>query len=86
MSAFGMTAAGEWSNAITDCGLWVNGVGLDTQYKGTYPGTWPTVGSCTPWTDWQNCKIWYHEARHYELRARQDGCLAGLVESYDRYL
>lgn len=54
MSAFGMTAAGEWSNAVTDCGLWVNGVGLGTRYEGTYPGTWPTIGSCTPWADWQN--------------------------------
>lgn len=54
MSAFGMTNAGEWSNAVTDCGLFVNGVGLGTRYEGTYPGSWPKVGSCTPWTDWQN--------------------------------
>lgn len=55
MSAFGLTAAGEFSNAVTDCGLYVNGVGLGTRYEGTYtPGTWPAIGSCTPWTDWQN--------------------------------
>ena len=54
MAAFGLTAAGEWSNAVTDCGLWVNGVGLGTRYEGTYTGTWPVVGSCTPWTDWQS--------------------------------
>ncbi|KAL4065459.1 glycoside hydrolase family 5 protein [Scleroderma citrinum] len=54
MSAFGMTAAGEWSNAVTDCGLWVNGVGLGTRYEGTYPGDWPKVGNCTSWTDWRN--------------------------------
>ncbi|KAF9228587.1 glycoside hydrolase family 5 protein [Gyrodon lividus] len=53
MSAFGLSAAGEFSNAVTDCGLWVNGVGLGTRYEGTYPGNWPVVGSCTPWTDWQ---------------------------------
>ncbi|KAH7889854.1 exo-beta-1,3-glucanase [Phlebopus sp. FC_14] len=54
MAVFGMSAAGEWSNAVTDCGLWVNGVGLGTRYEGTYPGDWPVVGNCTPWTDWQN--------------------------------
>ncbi|KAG6334871.1 hypothetical protein ID866_4212 [Astraeus odoratus] len=54
MSAFGLTGAGEWSNAVTDCGLWVNGVGLGTRYEGTYPGDWPAVGNCTTWTDWQN--------------------------------
>jgi len=55
MTAFGMTTAGEFSNAVTDCGLWVNGVGLGTRYEGTYtPGTWPVIGSCSSWTDWQN--------------------------------
>ncbi|KAI6036772.1 exo-beta-1,3-glucanase [Pisolithus microcarpus] len=54
MSAFGMTTAGEWSNAVTDCGLWVNGVGLGSRYEGTYPGSWPVVGNCTSWIDWQN--------------------------------
>jgi aryl-phospho-beta-D-glucosidase BglC (GH1 family) len=54
MSAFGMTTAGEWSNAVTDCGLWVNGVGLGTRYEGNYTGdTSPAVGSCEPWTNWQ---------------------------------
>jgi glucan 1,3-beta-glucosidase len=54
MAAFGLTAAGEFSNAVTDCGLWVNGVGLGTRYEGTYTGSWPDIGSCTPWTDWQS--------------------------------
>ncbi|KAL6305370.1 glycoside hydrolase superfamily [Sparassis latifolia] len=54
MSAFGLTTAGEFSNAINDCGLWVNGVNLGTRYEGTYTGSWPVIGSCTPWTDWQN--------------------------------
>jgi hypothetical protein len=53
MGAFGLSAAGEFSNAVTDCGLWVNGVGLGTRYEGTYTGTWPVVGNCTSWTDWQ---------------------------------
>ncbi|KAF9239593.1 exo-beta-1,3-glucanase [Melanogaster broomeanus] len=47
MGAFGLSGAGEFSNAVTDCGLWVNGVGQGTR-------SWPVVGSCTPWTDWQN--------------------------------
>ncbi|KAH0830445.1 exo-beta-1,3-glucanase [Lanmaoa asiatica] len=54
MAAFGLSAAGEFSNAVTDCGLWVNGVGLGTRYEGNYTGSWPVIGSCTPWTDWQN--------------------------------
>lgn len=54
MGAFGLTNAGEWSNAITDCGLFLNGVGLGTRYEGTYPGG-PTnaVGSCADVTNWQ---------------------------------
>ncbi|EIN07519.1 glycoside hydrolase family 5 protein [Punctularia strigosozonata HHB-11173 SS5] len=52
MDAFGMTGAGEWSNAVTDCGKWVNGVNLGTRYEGSYAG-FPAVGSCDPWTDWQ---------------------------------
>ncbi|KZT28462.1 glycoside hydrolase family 5 protein [Neolentinus lepideus HHB14362 ss-1] len=52
MTAFGMTAAGEFSNAVTDCGKWVNGVNLGARYDGTYTGTWPSQGSCDPWTDW----------------------------------
>ncbi|KAF8436891.1 glycoside hydrolase family 5 protein [Boletus edulis BED1] len=54
MGAFGLTTAGEFSNAVTDCGLWVNGVGLGTRYEGTYTGNWPVVGSCTPWINYQN--------------------------------
>lgn len=54
MGAFGLSGAGEFSNAVTDCGLWVNGVGLGTRYEGNYTGTWPVIGSCTPWNDWQD--------------------------------
>ncbi|EDR10975.1 glycoside hydrolase family 5 protein, partial [Laccaria bicolor S238N-H82] len=54
MSNFGLTTAGEWSNAVTDCGLYLNGVNLGTRYEGTYQGSTSRVGSCTPWTDWQN--------------------------------
>jgi hypothetical protein len=53
MGAFGLTSAGEWSNALNDCGLWVNGVNLGTRYEGTYAADpSPRIGSCDPWTDW----------------------------------
>jgi len=52
MSAFGLTAAGEFSNAINDCGLFVNGVGLGTRYEGTYEGAGSKVGDCAPWEDY----------------------------------
>lgn len=56
MTNFGMTTAGEFSNAVTDCGLFLNNVGEGTRYEGTYSsgGPWPKQGSCTPWTDWQS--------------------------------
>ena len=56
MTDFGMTTAGEFSNAVTDCGLFLNNVGEGTRYEGTYStgGPWPSQGSCTPWTDWQS--------------------------------
>ncbi|KAF9567579.1 exo-beta-1,3-glucanase [Agrocybe pediades] len=55
MASFGLTTAGEFSNAVTDCGLFLNGVNLGTRYEGNYtPGVWPRIGDCTPWTDWQN--------------------------------
>jgi aryl-phospho-beta-D-glucosidase BglC (GH1 family) len=54
MTAFGLTTAGEFSNAINDCGLFVNGVGLGTRYDGTYTtgGPWPKVGDCGQWNDY----------------------------------
>ncbi|KAF9265121.1 glycoside hydrolase [Marasmius fiardii PR-910] len=55
MAAFGLSVAGEWSNAINDCGLWLNGIPEGTRYDGTYTaGKTTAVGSCDKWTDWQN--------------------------------
>ncbi|KAJ7581427.1 exo-beta-1,3-glucanase [Mycena floridula] len=55
MGGFGLTTAGEWSNGVNDCGLWLTGPDQGTRYEGTYYiGTWPRIGSCTPWTDYQN--------------------------------
>src|ERR1700722_470458 len=55
MGAFGLSTNGEFSNAVTDCGQWVNGVAQGARYDGTYvDGTWPVVGDCSTCTDWQN--------------------------------
>ncbi|KAJ8517303.1 hypothetical protein ONZ45_g5473 [Pleurotus djamor] len=49
---FGVTNAGEWSLAVTDCGLYLNGVNLGTRYEGTFAGSPGRVGDCADWTDW----------------------------------
>lgn len=52
-SDFGVTTAGEWSLAINDCGLYLNGVGSGTRWEGTlstYNGV--SGGSCDEWNDW----------------------------------
>lgn len=55
MKQFGLTITGEFSNAINDCGLWVNGVNQGSRYDGTYYlGGFPFVGDCTSWQDWQS--------------------------------
>ncbi|CAE6415024.1 unnamed protein product [Rhizoctonia solani] len=56
MKNFGFIAAGEWSNAMNDCGLNVNGVDLGTRYEGTYigfAGRGLGAGACDQWTDYQ---------------------------------
>jgi hypothetical protein len=55
MGDFGLTVAGEFSNAITDCGLYVTGIGMGTRYEGTYNGGGgQKFGDCAQWTDYQN--------------------------------
>jgi glucan 1,3-beta-glucosidase len=51
MGAFGFTAAGEWSVAVTDCGTFVNGAGLGARYDGTFDGA-QAIGSCAPWLNY----------------------------------
>jgi len=51
-NGFGLTNAGEWSNAVNDCGLFLNGVGLGTRYEGTFIEPSPRIGSCSEWTDY----------------------------------
>jgi glucan 1,3-beta-glucosidase len=36
---------GEWSGALTDCSLWLNGVGRGARYSGDYDNS-PYIGSC----------------------------------------
>lgn len=52
MANFGLSVAGEFSNAVTDCGLWLNGVDLGTRYEGTYIDSPERIGDCAIWTDW----------------------------------
>ena len=46
MGAFGLTAV-EFSNAVNDCALYLNGVGFSSRYDGTYGGR-AREGSYTP--------------------------------------
>lgn len=65
MQNFGLTNAGEFSNAVTDCGLYLNGVNQGTRYEGDYfSGTWPRIGSCDQWTEWQN----YSDATKQDIK------------------
>jgi hypothetical protein len=56
MSTMGFTAAGEWSNAINDCALFLNGVGKGTRFEGTLDGSQGqrTGNNCSVWTDYKN--------------------------------
>lgn len=54
MATYGMTAAGEFSNAINDCGLFLNGVNRGARYDGTfnpYGGPNAGAGACVQWMD-----------------------------------
>lgn len=65
-STFGVTTAGEWSLAINDCGLWVNGVGAGTRYEGTLSSYSGTTGDdpngCKTWTEYAD---WTDETKGY---------------------
>ncbi|CAE6455234.1 unnamed protein product, partial [Rhizoctonia solani] len=54
MSAYGMTAAGEFSGGFNDCGLFLNGVNRGARYDGTfesYSGANAGAGACVEWMD-----------------------------------
>ncbi|KAF7312287.1 Glycoside hydrolase family 5 protein [Mycena indigotica] len=44
------TVVGEWSNAPTDCALWLNGRGIGARWDGTWYTPNTPFGSCTGWT------------------------------------
>jgi glucan 1,3-beta-glucosidase len=64
MAAFGMTTAGEFSNAITDCGTFVNGVNQGSRFEGDYiyDSSFARVGSCDSYIQWQNWDSAYKKA------------------------
>jgi glucan 1,3-beta-glucosidase len=76
MDTFGLTAAGEFSLAITDCGTFVNGVDLGTRYEGDYKdpdGTqWSRTGSCDRWVKWQNWDDTFKKAMNQFAQASFD--------------
>lgn len=68
MSDYGLTMGGEWSLALNDCGLYVNGLGLGTRFEGTYPGGYPKVGDCEEWTDYtQWSTTWKKQMQSFAL-------------------
>ncbi|KAJ6619730.1 glycoside hydrolase family 5 protein [Mycena sp. CBHHK59/15] len=44
------TVVGEWSTAVTDCTLWLNGRGVGARWDGTYFNQNAALGSCAGWT------------------------------------
>ncbi|KAJ7227170.1 glycoside hydrolase family 5 protein, partial [Mycena pura] len=44
------TVVGEWSTAVTDCALWLNGRGVGARWDGTWYTPNTPLGSCTGWT------------------------------------
>ncbi|OCF34165.1 exo-beta-1,3-glucanase [Kwoniella heveanensis BCC8398] len=46
MTSFGIITGGEWSNAINDCGLWLNGVGSTPAFN--------SLGNCDTFDEWFN--------------------------------
>lgn len=55
---WGINFSGEFSNAINDCGIWVNGVNQGNRYEGSFAGyEGRRTGSCDYWNDhtqWTN--------------------------------
>ena len=79
MRDFGLSISGEWSLAINDCGLWVNGVGDGIRYEGTYTkeGNGDRVGSCDRWTNWEA----YTDEMKKELREFMMASMDGMQVS-----
>ncbi|PWN44031.1 glycoside hydrolase [Ceraceosorus guamensis] len=57
LTQFGLTMVGEWSLALNDCGLFLNGVTDGVRYDGSYNARGQTAtrqGDCPYWDDWEN--------------------------------
>ncbi|CAE6479170.1 unnamed protein product [Rhizoctonia solani] len=58
MSSFGMTTAGEFSNAFNDCGLFLNGVNRGARYDGTFGGYGGPTGGANACVKWMDSARW----------------------------
>jgi hypothetical protein len=47
-ASYGVVIGGEWSNAVNNCGKWLNGVGSGNSYD-----TLPGGRTCAYWENWQ---------------------------------
>ena len=54
LTAFSLSTAGKFSNAINDCGLRLKGVNQGVRFEGTFPGFSKFMGSCEPYLDFAN--------------------------------
>ncbi|KAH7337940.1 glycoside hydrolase superfamily [Rhizoctonia solani] len=88
MSAFGMTTAGEFSNAFNDCGFFFNGVKLGARYDGTFSGySGPNggAGSCIKWMDdrlWSNMHSSFDTFQHFFFWTWKGNRVASPLWSY----
>lgn len=62
---------GEWSAALTDCALWVNGVGHGARWSGDYDNS-PYIGSCAPYLDATKWPQEYHDKVRRYVEAQLD--------------
>ncbi|KAH8922479.1 glycoside hydrolase family 5 protein [Atractiella rhizophila] len=64
MRDFGFSFCGEWSLAVNDCGMYLNGVTQGARYEGSYAygneESYDPIGSCKEWNEYWN---WSPERR-----------------------
>jgi len=56
------TVVGEWSNAVTDCAMWLNGRNVGARWDGSYPGS-EVHGNCTAFTG--NYTTWTQDYKDF---------------------
>ena len=62
---------GEWSAALTDCALWLNGVGRGARWLGDYDNS-PVIGSCSDYWTIQNWSSEHKENVRKYIEAQLD--------------